>query len=399
MKRVTHIFLTILIIAGMSPQISHAQTFNKDLSLESGSVNTVNDILVGRTIRIYATVTNNSNQDLFGIVKFYDENGKNFVGEDQPVSVIAKKTDDVFADWTGSSVGSHPISVRVIPWNEEGDNPNNNKITKVIFVDTDSDGDEIGDRNDNDDDNDGINDNDDTFPLDPNESEDTDKDGIGNNADEDDDNDGISDIIDLFPLDVGESEDRDGDGIGDNSDAFPDDSNESKDTDNDGLGDNADPDNTNHGPIPHIETEKTTVSRGKVISFNALSSRDPDGEVIDYKWNFSDGTETIGVIVDHIFEETGDYNVTLKVTDDKGEEREQTINIKVVPKWQTIALITITLLLILLLVGRWLITSNDNKAKRPTKRKSPAKKRVPSAPTKVKRIKTKRKKALPKRKK
>ncbi len=392
MKRATHIFLTILIIiAGISPQISYAQDFNKDLSIEPGSVNTVNDILVGRTVRIYATVTNNSNQDLFGVVKFYDENGKIFVGEDQPVSVIAKKTDDVFVDWDSSSVGSHPISVRVIPWHEDGDDPNNNKITKVIFVDTDSDGDGLGDRNDNDDDNDGVNDNDDAFPFDPNESEDTDGDGIGNNADEDDDNDGISDIVDIFPLDVGESDDRDGDGVGDNSDAFPDDPNESKDSDGDGLGDNADPDNTNHGPIPHIETEKTTVGRGKVISFNALSSRDPDGEVIDYKWDFGDGTEVTGVIVDHIFEETGDYNVTLKVTDDKGEEREQVVNIKVVPKWQTIALITVTLLLILLLVGRWLITSGDSKAKRPTKRKSPAKKRVP--------IKTRRKKALPKKKK
>ncbi len=359
----------------------------------------MNDILVGRTVRIYATVTNNSNQDLFGVVKFYDENGKNFVGEDQPVSVIAKKTDDVFVDWTSSSVGSHPISVRVIPWHEEGDNPNNNKITKVIFVDTDSDGDGVGDRNDNDDDNDGVNDNNDAFPLNPNESEDTDGDGIGNNADEDDDNDGISDIVDLFPLDVGESDDRDGDGVGDNSDTFPDDPNESKDSDGDGLGDNVDSDNTNHGPIPHIETEKTTVGRGKVISFNALSSRDPDGEVIDYEWNFGDGTEAIGVIVDHIFEETGDYNVTLKVIDDKGEEREQTVNIKVVPKWQTIALITITLLLTLLLVGRWLIISNDSKAKRSTKRKSPAKKRVPPAPTKAEGIKVKRKKVLPKKKK
>jgi len=81
-------------------------------------------------VRVYATVTNTSDHDLFGVVKFYDENKKSFAGEDQPVSVLAQKTDDVFIDWKGDSAGNHTISVRVIPWNEEGDDPSNNKVQK-----------------------------------------------------------------------------------------------------------------------------------------------------------------------------------------------------------------------------------------------------------------------------
>jgi hypothetical protein len=382
MKNIVRLIIFIFCFSVIRP-IYAVGSYNKDLSLEPNSVNTVADILVGKTVRIYATVTNNSNQDLFGVVKFYDENKKSFVGEDQPVSVLAQKTDDVFIDWKGESVGNYPISIRVIPWNEEGDDPSNNKVTKVIYVDIDSDGDGIGNFADPDDDNDGAPDNKDAFPLNSAESLDTDGDGIGNNADEDDDNDGISDIVDLFPLDIGESKDRDNDGVGDNTDAFPDDPNETKDSDNDGLGDNSDPNNANHGPVPQIETEKNIVSKGKVITFNALNSRDPDGEIVDYKWNFGDGTEETGIVIDHIFEKTGDYNITLKVTDDKGEPREQIINIKVVPKWQTIAIITVTLLLVLLVIGRWLITSGDKKPKMPDVEKTVVKK----------------KKALPKRKK
>jgi hypothetical protein len=238
MRKYICFIFAALIISGLLSQATYGQDFNKDLSISPDSVNTISDVLIGKTIRIYATVTNNSDQDLFGVVKFYDENRQSFVGEDQPVSVLAQKTDDVFVDWTGGYVGNHPISVRVIPWDETGDDPSNNKVTKEIYVDKDSDSDGVGDLNDNDDDNDGIADANDAFPLDPTESEDTDGDGIGNNTDEDDDNDGISDIVDLFPLDPGESEDRDHDGVGDNTDAFPNDPTEFKDTDGDGLGDN-----------------------------------------------------------------------------------------------------------------------------------------------------------------
>ena len=380
----------VLVICLSVAQPLFAADYDKDLSIGPDGVAAEGNVVIGKSSRIYATVFNNSNQDLFGVVKFYDEEKGAFIGEDQPVSVIAQKTDDVFVDWVGDTVGDHSISVRVIPWDEEGDDPANNKVTKVIYVDKDSDGDGIGDWNDNDDDNDGVQDANDSFPLDPSESADTDGDGIGNNADEDDDNDGISDIIDIFPLNAEESEDRDNDGVGDNTDPFPDDPNEYQDSDNDGVGDNTDPYDDNHGPIPQINTAKTMVRRGVVTTFNALDSRDPDGEVVDYKWDLGDGTEATGVVVDHVFTEKGSYDVTLTVSDDMGEQRSQTIGIKVIYKWQTIALIIVTILIILLIIGRGLIFSE-----KPNPKKAKKTKRM----IKIKSSATRRKKALPKKRK
>ncbi|HSG63330.1 MAG TPA: immunoglobulin-like domain-containing protein, partial [Pseudomonadales bacterium] len=102
---------------------------------------------------------------------------------------------------------------------------------EVAILDTDWDGDGIGDSTDPDDDNDGVDDNEDAFPFDETEWEDTDGDGIGNNADSDDDNDGVADSEDAFPLDENESVDTDGDGIGNNQDT---------DDDNDGVTDDED---------------------------------------------------------------------------------------------------------------------------------------------------------------
>lgn len=327
-----------------------AQDFTADLSLEPGSVRTENFVIVGKTVRIYATVKNNSGQDLFGTVKFYDENRGEFIGEDQPVSIIVNDTDDVFVDWDAKSVGEYPISARVIPWEESGDNPDNNKVSTAIYVDLDSDGDGIPNRQDPDDDNDGVLDAKDAFPLDSNESVDTDEDGIGNNADTDDDGDGVADTQDLFPLDGKETVDSDGDKVGDNTDAFPSDPKEWLDSDQDGLGDNADPDDANKGPVVHIETENTVISTGSVVTFNALKAYDLDGEIVSYEWDFGQGVESTSVIAEKVFEKRGTYDVTLKVTDDKGEYRVAKLTITVITRWQTYVLIGLGLLLFLLLI-------------------------------------------------
>lgn len=348
MRHIIRSFVIFLALVWALPVL--AQDYNADLSLEEGSVRTESYIIVGKTVRIYATVKNNSSQDLFGTVKFYDENRNKFIGEDQPVSVIAGGTDDVFVDWEAKSIGDYPISARVIPWDENGDNPDNNKITTSIYVDLDSDGDGIPNRQDPDDDNDGVPDVDDAFPNDPTESQDTDGDGIGNNADEDDDGDGLVDVQDLFPDDASETVDTDGDGIGDNTDAFPNDPAESIDIDEDGLGDNADPDTNNKGPVPYIETESNVVSTGSLVTFNALKAHDIDGEIVSYEWDFGEGVESTSVIVDKTFEKPGTYDVQLKVVDDKGEYRIGKLTITVIYRWQTFLLIVIGLLLFLLLI-------------------------------------------------
>lgn len=348
MKKVTSLLVLLIGLQWAMPAM--AQEFSKDLSLEDGSVRTEDYVIVGSTVRIYATVQNNSGQDLFGTVKFYDENRSEFIGEDQPVSVIASSTDDVFVDWAAKSVGDYPISVRVIPWDEEGDNPDNNKVATTVYVDLDSDGDGVPNRQDPDDDNDGVPDVNDAFPNNPSEWQDTDGDGIGNNVDDDDDGDGITDIQDIFPNDANETVDSDGDGVGDNTDAFPNDPAEAVDSDKDGLGDNADPDDTNMGPVPDIETESNMVAAGSTVTFNALKAHDLDGEIVSFEWDFGEGVESTSVIVDKVFEKPGTYDVTLKVTDDKGEYRTGKLTITVIYRWQTFILVLIGLMLFLLLI-------------------------------------------------
>ena len=51
---------------------------------------------------------------------------------------------------------------------------------------------------------------------------------------------------------------------------------------------------------------------------NASSSRDPDGEIVEFSWSLSDGTSASGPEIEHEFAKTGDYEVSLEVEDDEG---------------------------------------------------------------------------------
>jgi len=107
------------------------------------------------------------------------------------------------------------------------------KVTNTIQ--SDFDGDKIGDECDTDDDNDGVIDKADVFDYDSTEWTDFDFDTIGDNADPDDDNDKIIDEIDAFDFNPEEWSDFDFDGVGKNQDS---------DDDNDGIIDVNDDDPT-----------------------------------------------------------------------------------------------------------------------------------------------------------
>ena len=55
-----------------------------------------------------------------------------------------------------------------------------------------------------------------------------------------------------------------------------------------------------------------------VITFNAIGSSDPDGEIVNYTWDFKDGTIKYGSVVTYIYSVKGSYLVELTVTDDNG---------------------------------------------------------------------------------
>ena len=80
-------------------------------------------------------------------------------------------------------------------------------------IQLDYDGDQVGDICDSDDDNDGFLDENDSHPLDSDESTDLDGDGIGDNSDDDIDGDGVENFEDQYPYDSNEKWDTDSDGI------------------------------------------------------------------------------------------------------------------------------------------------------------------------------------------
>ncbi len=77
-------------------------------------------------------------------------------------------------------------------------------------------------------------------------------------------------------------------------------------------------------------TENPTLGEG--INFDASSSNDPDGTIVNYEWNFGDGTTAEGVKVTHSYAEAGSYTVTLTVTDNKGLTGSTSLSFAVTPK-------------------------------------------------------------------
>jgi len=55
-----------------------------------------------------------------------------------------------------------------------------------------------------------------------------------------------------------------------------------------------------------------------VLNFTGAASRDPDGSVVSYLWNFGDGNTASGVTAAHSYATAGTYTVQLTVTDNDG---------------------------------------------------------------------------------
>ena len=71
----------------------------------------------------------------------------------------------------------------------------------------------------------------------------------------------------------------------------------------------------NAAPVPSF----TLTQSGRTIHVDASASNDADGVIASYEWDFGDGPAVSGAQVSHTFEGTGNRDVTLIVTDDRGE--------------------------------------------------------------------------------
>ncbi|MCS7197299.1 MAG: PKD domain-containing protein [Candidatus Bipolaricaulota bacterium] len=75
-------------------------------------------------------------------------------------------------------------------------------------------------------------------------------------------------------------------------------------------------------PIAEFVVLSQTIQVGEPIDFDASASRARQGKVVSYEWDFGDGTwyaARDGTHVTHVYVEPGQYEVTLRVTDERGE--------------------------------------------------------------------------------
>lgn len=72
-------------------------------------------------------------------------------------------------------------------------------------------------------------------------------------------------------------------------------------------------------PFPVIEASATTGMRPLTVVFDGSGSMDYDGIIMDYVWEFGDGTGANGVTATHVYESGGDFTAKLSVTDDHGK--------------------------------------------------------------------------------
>lgn len=388
-----------------------AFAYDGDISISNSDIQfSKSTVLEGNTVRIYATVTNPSKKDLLGVVRFFD--GETQINGDQAISVFAGKTDGVFLDWEPQSWGTRTITIKVIPWEPDIDDPNNNSVSEKVYVEQDTDHDGIANRVDADIDGDGTVNEKDAFPLNPKEWEDTDGDGVGDNADLDDDNDSYPDTEDAIPKDPTEYQDSDKDGIGDNADldddndgvldtdevklgldpknpdtdsdkvndgqdTFPLDPNEWEDTDEDGIGDNADLDDDNDGipdtedpfskdkaPVVEIDHKNLLIDAKTSQTFTSTPSYDEDGKIVSFKWVIN-GEEKEGNSITYTFPTPGDYTISLTAVDDDGQSATKQFQVSVINLefYKAVSLTIIAVLLALVILFKYILPAKKHEKK------------------------------------
>lgn len=75
----------------------------------------------------------------------------------------------------------------------------------------------------------------------------------------------------------------------------------------------------NRAPIAVISPKSIKTDR-KSVQFNASASYDPDGDPLQYSWDFGDGKLATGTAVSHTYKFGGRYKVTLTADDGRGLE-------------------------------------------------------------------------------
>ncbi|GJM63802.1 glycoside hydrolase family 48 protein [Persicobacter diffluens] len=71
----------------------------------------------------------------------------------------------------------------------------------------------------------------------------------------------------------------------------------------------------NEAPVAAFSASPESGMAPLSVTFDASASSDPNGDELTYQWNFGDGTNGQGVLVDHVYTVAGEYEVQLVVSD------------------------------------------------------------------------------------
>ncbi len=105
----------------------------------------------------------------------------------------------------------------------------------------------------------------------------------------------------------------------------------------------------NKPPIASIEYSPKEPKVGTKILFES-KSKDEDGKIVYYFWDFGDGKSSNQQNPSHIYSKAGEYTVTLIVMDNYGEESKATIKINVEKREETPGFAAISAMIAIILI-------------------------------------------------
>lgn len=98
----------------------------------------------------------------------------------------------------------------------------------------------------------------------------------------------------------------------------------------------------NEPPIAEFSFSPTTGIFPLSVTFDASASRDPDGSIVYYGWDFGDGRTATGRVVTHTYNTWGNFSVRLTIRDNNGATATKIRSIEVLRllqplniRWQT----------------------------------------------------------------
>ncbi|MCD5415923.1 PKD domain-containing protein, partial [Candidatus Bipolaricaulota bacterium] len=99
----------------------------------------------------------------------------------------------------------------------------------------------------------------------------------------------------------------------------------------------------NRPPNASFTISPSTGPIGTTFTFNAGASRDPDGWIVSFAWQFGDGTTGAGMIAHHAYRAAGTQTVRLTVTDNRGATASAVRQVTITRRHQPTAALSIAL--------------------------------------------------------